>query len=137
MCTMIDRAGLRDLFSGNDVQTPFITLFAPTNQGCNSGGLSLSDINITDQDTLKHIVMTHTTDGEVLSKDLKCDGQLPTLKGTYSVTTTQCYTSEHAKAQYGFFNNEGDYPMILSPKDLKLCNGIIQPVNNLIRAINF
>ena len=58
------------------------------------------------------------------------------LMGTFAVHSTKCF-SNYAKAQIGFFNNEDDYPMILAPNDIDLCNGYVQPVNNIIRAINF
>lgn len=137
-CAMIQRAGLRDMFAGIDGVTEFITVFAPTNSGCNSGGLTIDEINSMDANLLKHIVMTHATEGKVRAENLQCEGELPTLKGTFSVHTTKCFRSMHARAQYGFFNvDEGKYPMILSPNNLELCNGYIQPVNNMIRVINF
>jgi len=136
-CLMIQRAGLRDLFSGVDGETQFMTLFAPTNSGCKGIGLTIENINSMDEDLLKHIVLTHATNGKVRAENLMCDGELPTLKGTFSVHTTKCYTAEHARAQYGFFNVEGQMPMILSPNNLELCNGLIQPVNNMIRVINY
>jgi hypothetical protein len=136
-CAMVNRAGLQDMFGGIDGTTQFITLFAPTNKGCKIGGLNVNDINSMDKDLLKDIVMTHATAGSVLAEQLQCGAQLSTLEGTFSVHSTKCFLDTHAKAQYGFFNVEDEYPMILSPNDLELCNGLIQPVNNMIRVINF
>jgi len=134
---MIQRAGLQDLFAGIDGTTQFMTLFAPTNKGCKSSGLSTAEIETMDPDLLEHIVKTHATAGKIFAGNLQCGAELPTLEGTFSVHSTKCYTTTHAKAQYGFFNEEDQYPMILSPNDLELCNGLIQPVNNMIRVINF
>lgn len=136
-CLMIQRAGLQDLFAGIDGTTQFMTLFAPTNKGCKSSGLSTAEIETMDPDLLEHIVKTHATAGKITAGSLQCSAELPTLEGTFSVHSTKCYTTTHAKAQYGFFNEEDQYPMILSPNDLELCNGLIQPVNNMIRVINF
>ena len=134
---MIERAGLVELLDGIDGNTQFVTLFAPTNKGCKASGLGLSQIKTMDQDHLKHIVMTHATDGKITAESLQCGAQLPTLEGTFSVHSTKCFATNNAKAQTGFFNTEDDYPMILAPNNIKLCNGFIQPVNNMIRVINF
>lgn len=137
-CLIIQRAGLVELMSGIDGSSiQFMTLFAPTNSGCNSGGLNPAKINAMDPELLRHIVMTHATEGMVSAESLQCGAQLPTLEGTFSVHATKCFATNHAKAQYGFFNDEENYPMILSPNDLELCNGYIQPVNNMVRVINF
>ena len=134
---MIRRAGLETLYSGIDGTTQYMTVFAPTNSGCRSSGLGLKKIQSMDIDLAKHIVKTHATEGSHLAEELQCGSDLPTLDGTFSAHSTMCFKESHAKAQYGFFNDEGDYPMILSPNDLKLCNGYIQPVNKMIRVINF
>jgi len=136
-CAMVKGAELQELFGGIDGTTQFITLFAPTNRGCKLGGLGINDINSMDKNLLKHIVMTHATAGSIQAEQLQCGTQYPTLEGTFSVHSTKCFVDTHTKAQFGFFNDEDEYPMILSPNDLELCNGLIQPVNHVIRVINF
>ena len=136
-CAMVNRAELQELFDGIDGITQYITLFAPTNRGCKLRGLGINDINSMDKNLLKHIVMTHATAGSIRAEQLQCGTQYPTLEGTFSVHATKCFVDTHAKAQYGFFNDEDEYPMILAPNNLELCNGLIQPVNHMIRVINF
>ena len=90
-----------------------------------------------DPDHLKQIVLTHGTPWKVTAEGLQCDAMLPTLDGSFLSHTTKCFTSTHAKAQVGFFNTEEDYPMVLSPNNIEVCNGFVQPVNNMLRVVNF
>eukprot|EP00531_Pseudo-nitzschia_arenysensis_P000859 CAMPEP_0116137144 /NCGR_PEP_ID=MMETSP0329-20121206/12100_1 /TAXON_ID=697910 /ORGANISM="Pseudo-nitzschia arenysensis, Strain B593" /LENGTH=914 /DNA_ID=CAMNT_0003632057 /DNA_START=75 /DNA_END=2819 /DNA_ORIENTATION=+ len=136
-CRIIERAGLVELMDGIDGTTPFLTVFAPTNKGCKSSGLSLAQINSMSTDHLKQIVLTHGTPWKVTAEGLQCDAMLPTLDGSFLSHSTKCFEQTHAKAQVGFFNSEGDYPMILSPNNIELCNGYVQPVNNMLRVVNF
>ena len=134
---MVERAGLVELLDGIGDNNYLITMFVPTNRGTKSSGLNLEQIDATDIELLKHIVLTHGTAGKIEAQDLQCSAELPTLEGTYSVHSTKCFATTHAKAQVGFFNTDENYPMVLSPNNIELCNGFVQPVNNMLRVINF
>ena len=136
-CRMVERAGLVELLDGSGDYDYLITMFIPTNRGMKSNGLNRDQIDTTDVELLKHIVLTHGTAGKIEAQDLQCDAELPILEGTYSVHSTKCFATTHAKAQIGFFNSYEDYPMVLFPNNIELCNGFVQPVNNMLRVINF
>ena len=128
-CELVSDVDLSNFLSGNEGGR--VTLFAPVNSAFNSVDLEGLDV-----DVLRNIVYTHLLAGETTAESLQCGEDSEMLLGM-SVSTTQCYESTLGKAQVGFFNDETCVPMILSPNDITLCNGLVQPINHLIRVINF
>jgi hypothetical protein len=139
-CSAINEAGLATLLGGFDVQAPadIITVYAVTNEGMTSAGLTANVIESTSAETLKEILLTHMQSGSITADSLLCDDQQSTLLvGTYS-TMIHCPRSANGigtKTVSGFFNTYDNMPTILSPKDIELCNGLIQPIDNLIMVV--
>jgi len=128
-CKLVADVDLTSFFSGNEGGK--VTIFVPTNAAFD--GVDLDEMPVT---TRRNIVLTHLTAGSITAESLVCGQDVKTLLGM-SVSTTQCFEATLGKAQVGFFNDESTVPMILSPNDMELCNGLVQPINNLIRVINF
>jgi hypothetical protein len=140
-CSAVNKAGLATLLGGFDVQAPddIITVYAVTNDGMNSAGLTADVIEFSIAETLKEILLTHMQSGSITADSLMCDDQQPTLLGgTYS-TMIHCPVSANGistKTISGFFNTETNRATILSPKDIELCNGLIQPLDHLIMVVS-
>jgi len=134
MCEAITVAGLEGTFDGSDGSE--ITVFASTNAGFLNVNLNKAAILAMDSHKLANIIKSLTMTGSVLAEDLVCDGVRSTLLGGTFTTTTKCLTDVHGKAQIGPFNTIGNYPTIMSPDDIGVCNGLVQPVNNVIQVYN-
>jgi len=142
-CSAVTKAGLATLLGGFDVQPSddIITVYAVINKGMNSAGLTANAIeNKMTADALKEILLTHIESGSILADSLACGDQQPTLLGgTYS-TMIDCPESANGistKTISGFFNTNNNRATILTPKDIPLCNGLIQPIDHLIKVVQF
>lgn len=139
MCSIIAKVELDDLFEGKDGL--LMTVFAPTDQAFEAIDITPAGIK-NDPDTyttefLQKLIKTHATRGATMAEDLRCGDSLVTLLGGVSQHTTKCFLDTHGKAQLGFFNSHLEPPMIMSPMDIGLCNGLIQPVDHVIKVFNF
>lgn len=72
----LERAGLTDALSGNDVYT----VFAPTDAAFEAAGFDADAIDNTDPETLQSVLLYHLVEGRVFSADLS-DGDVATAQG--------------------------------------------------------
>jgi len=141
-CSAVNKAGLATLLGGFDVQASdsIITVYVVTNDGMNSAGLTENVIdNTITADKLKELLLTHMQSGSITADSLICDDQQPTLLGGTSSTMIHCPESANGvstKTISGFFNTDNNRATILSPKDIELCNGLIQPLDHLIKVVS-
>jgi len=141
ICTIIAKVELGDLFDGKDGS--MMTVFAPTDQAFEMAGITPALINndpnnkYNNADFLQKLLKTHATPGSMMAEDLRCGDSQSTLLGGASTHITKCFADTHGKAQFGFFNSNDAPPMIMSPMDIELCNGLIQPVEHVIKLFNF
>jgi hypothetical protein len=141
-CLAVNKAGLATLLGGFDVQASddIITVYAVTNDGMNSAGLTEVVIDRTmTAEILKEILLTHMQSGSITADSLICDDQQPTLLGDTYSTMIHCPESANGistKTISGFFNTKTNRATILSPKDIELCNGLIQPLDHLIMVVS-
>jgi len=144
LCSAFQRTGLDELFEGidnnydtdNDGISDVITVYAPVNSGMEDVGLTQENIETMDVNALRNILKTHITNGFISTQELICDSHQPTILGGASLTKIECIDIDGmlTKSMMGFFNIDATKrPIILSPTDIELCNGYVQPIDHVIQ----
>ena len=154
LCNAIQRAGLDTLLGGLSTSTllgglstapdeSLITLFAPTNAGMEDSGLTEKTIEVMDRTKLITILKNHIIVGDIMAEELVCGEQYDTLSppgndsslSSSSSVDVNCIEIMGTKTitVSGPYNNYTNRPTILAPKDIVLCNGIVQQIDNVIR----
>jgi len=144
LCSAFQRTGLDELFEGmnqqydtdNDGIADVITVYAPVNAGMEDVGLTQETIQTMDVYQLRNILKTHITNGFISTQELVCDSHQPTVLGGASQTKIECVDIDGmlTKSMMGFFNIDATKrPIILSPTDIELCNGYVQPIDHVIQ----
>jgi len=141
LCSALQKTGLDKLLEGinnnnnNDDVSDVITVYAPVNSGMEKVGLTRENIEMMDVDELRDILKTHITTGFISTEELVCDTHRPTLLGGASLTKIECVDIDGVltKSIMGFFNFDTTRPILLSPTDIELCNGYVQPIDHVIQ----
>jgi len=143
LCNAIQQAGLTFLGGiTTDADTSIITLFATTNEGMEDAGLTLDTIETMDTTKLINILKNHILTGEKKAEELICDESYttispsnPLIPSTSSSVDIQCIEIMGIKTKTvsGPNNTFLNRPTILSPDNIVLCNGIVQPIDHAIR----
>ena len=150
--TAIHRAGTTRLFSGVDINdnmdsTTTLTLFVPVNEAMEEAGLTFDTIEEIDDETLQNIIKSHIMIGSIKVEDLICGDQYESMLASTlwenspvygkSLLKVDCMKNleSNTKTIGGFYNTGfKNQPTMLSPNDISLCNGYIQPINGIIQS---
>ena len=140
------------LFSGVDINgnldsTTTFTLFVPVNEAMEEAGLTFDNIEEIDDETLQNIIKSHIMIGSMKNEDLLCGEQYESMLSStigednpvYSQTLLKvdCMTILESKTKSisGFYNTDlKNQPTMLSPNDIRLCNGYVQPIGHIIQS---
>ena len=150
--TAIHRVGMTRLFSGADINgnldsTTTFTLFVPVNEAMVEAGFTFDTIKEIDIETLQNIIKSHIMIGSMKVEDLICGAQYESMLSStigednpvYSQTLLKvdCLTilKSKTKSISGFYNTDlKNQPKMLSPNDIRLCNGYVQPIDHIIQS---
>jgi len=137
LCQAFTKADLAGLLGGINVlpQDALITVYAPTNDAMEAAGFTAEYIeDEIDIAQLKMLMSAHILRERVTVGQLVCDEQQVTFLGVVDIKV-KCLTNSDgsiSKTIAGFFNRGTNTPIILEPTDIPLCNGLIQPISNVI-----
>jgi len=139
LCEAFEKAGLSRLLGGIDVQVEneIITLYAPINTGMIAAGYTSESIASMSTSKLEDMLKFHITRGSVTAVQLVCGDHQSTLLGGASSINIECRETNGftSKIVTGFFNDETNTPTILSPNDIELCNGMVQPLDHVMKML--
>jgi len=137
-CQAFTKAGLAGLLGGITAlqEDAIITVYTPTNDAMEAAGYSAEYIeNSMSASQLESLMNAHIIRGSVTVDQLVCDEHQITFLGVASIKIECPVTNidgSTSKTVAGFFNNDSNTPTILPPTDIALCNGLVQPISQVI-----
>merc|ERR1712238_286196 len=136
-CQAFTKAGQSDLLGGITVpaKDAQLTVFAPINDAMLAAGYT-SDYIEQEMDVTQFAILmcAQILRGRYTVEELVCDEHYVTILGVASVKI-ECITNADGsitKTEGGFYNHGPNPPEILPPKDVSLCNGLVQPISQVI-----
>ena len=133
--------------NGNLDSTTTFTLFVPVNEAMVEAGLTFDTIEEMADETLQNIIKSHIMIDSMKVEDLSCGDQYESMLSSTIGKDNSAYSQSllkvdcmeilesETKSISGFYNTDlRNQPTILSPYDISLCNGYVQPIDHIIQS---
>merc|ERR1712238_458832 len=137
-CQAFNKANQSDLLGGLTVplKDAQLTVFSPTDAAMTAAGYTADYINSADVAQLINVMSAQILRGRFTEAELECDQHYVTILGVVWVKVECSTNPDGSITKYvgGFYNDGTNAPEIMPPKDIALCNGLVQPIRHVIAA---